>query len=85
VLFLQFQNLEEKMKAELKSLADKMDEMQKDIRKFQDIDAVKIEGNEKLRKLQSESASLDKATKSFGDTFKAVQIEHEKLKVHLHA
>lgn len=69
------------MRAELKSLVDKMDEMQKDIQKFQDIDAVKMEGNDKLRKLQLESSTLDKKTKAFGDAFKSVQAEHEKLKV----
>lgn len=69
------------MKTELKSLVDKMEVMQTDIRKFQDIDTVKIEGNDRLRKLQLENAALDKKTKAFGETFKAVQIEHEKLKV----
>jgi len=57
-----------------------MDEMQRDIRKFQDIEAVKSEGSEKLRNLQIESSTLERQTKAFALTFRSVQSEHERLK-----
>jgi hypothetical protein len=69
------------MKSELKTLAERMEEMQKEIRKFQDIESVKIDGNEKLKNLNAESATLEKKTKAFSEIFKVVQIEHEKAKV----
>jgi len=71
------------MKDEIKSLSEKMDDMQKDIRKYQDLDSIKIEGNEKLHQLQAESVSLEQKTKVFGEAFKTVQHEHDKLRVSL--
>jgi hypothetical protein len=69
------------MKEELKTLSVKMDEMQKDIRKYQDLDSIKTEGSERQHQLQVDSVSLEQKTKTFGEAFKAVQQEHEKLKV----
>lgn len=60
------------MKDEIKSLSEKMDEMQRDIRKYQDLESIKIEGNEKLHQLQAESVSLEQKTKAFGEAFKTV-------------
>lgn len=69
------------MKLEMQSLNEKIQQMQKEIRKFEDIDVVKSEGTDRNRKLQKELVTLEQRSKKFVDALKAVTQEHNKLKV----
>ncbi len=69
------------MKLEMQTLNEKIQQMQKEIRKFEDIDVVKSEGTERNRKLQKELVSLEQRAKKFVDALRAISQEHAKMKV----
>lgn len=81
MIFFQFENLEEKMKTELQSLKEKMQQMQTELQKFEDIEAVKSEGAERNRKLQKELSVLEQRSKRFVESLRNISQEHGKLKV----
>lgn len=65
----------------MQTLNEKIQQMQKEIRKFEDIDVVKSEGTERNRKLQKELVSLEQRAKKFVDALRAISQEHAKMKV----
>lgn len=69
------------MKNELQTLNEKIQQMQKDIRKFEDIEVVKNEGTERNRKLQKELITLEQRSKKFVDSLRSISQEHGKLRV----
>ena len=69
------------MISEKKSLEERIDQMESELKQFENIERMKIEATERHGRVQTDFANLQHSSKSAAKNLKIVSEQHRKLKV----